>query len=199
MISGVYPSVWEVSPTVCGNVNRKYSLFPEDPQTREGDRQHAALNAMGLSGGAFQGHLCWEQTHLCGPSGHCRVSSLSVTVARTAWLAFALRAAEGSLCSRPLRCAGSRTPDKGERPARALRGARQTQAAGHGGCGVPKSLPGRSQCSRVHVCPGHTRLVPAPCLPPTHRWTAWCPTGANGGRDRGKSMGGGVGPENRRK
>lgn len=64
VISGVYPSVWEVSPTVCGNVNRKHSLFPEDPQTREGDRQHATLNAMGLSGGAFQGHLCWEQTHL---------------------------------------------------------------------------------------------------------------------------------------
>lgn len=69
MIPGVHSSVWKVSPTVCGDVNRKLSLLLEDPQTRGRDRQHRALNAVGLSGGAYQGHLCWEQTDLCGLSG----------------------------------------------------------------------------------------------------------------------------------
>lgn len=33
VILGTHLSVWGLSPTVCGDVNRKLSLPPEDPQT----------------------------------------------------------------------------------------------------------------------------------------------------------------------
>lgn len=59
----VHTSVCELSPTVCGDVNRKSSLLLKDAQARQGDRgtygQHAALAAVGIGGGASQGCLCW--------------------------------------------------------------------------------------------------------------------------------------------
>lgn len=60
----VHTSVCELSPTVCGDVDRKSSLLLKDTQARQGDRgtygQHAALAAVGIGGGAFQGCLCWR-------------------------------------------------------------------------------------------------------------------------------------------
>ena len=165
----VHTSVCKLSPTVCRDINRKSSLPLKDAQPRRGDRgtfgQHAALAAVGIGGGASQGCLCWGadlplwlEWSLQGvwslSQWHCCPQNMA--------------AIESVLLALP--CTGCRTPGKGQHPVRTLkemllepvgwRRSLQTWTP----WGVPKSLPGRSMCSRVcaHVCvlTGHTGLPP---------------------------------------
>lgn len=56
-------SVWELSPTVCGDMNRKSSLLLKDAQTRWGrqrDRQSPrSPHCHGHLWGSFPGLPCW--------------------------------------------------------------------------------------------------------------------------------------------
>ena len=61
--TSIHVSAWELSPAVCGDVDRKSSLLLKDAQTPQGDRgtdePHTALVTMDTGWGAFQGCLCW--------------------------------------------------------------------------------------------------------------------------------------------
>lgn len=158
VIPHVHASVW-ASSQLWGH-EQEIVPAPEGPMDLWETQTACHPQCCGPPWGRFPGLPSLGQTHLCGPSGHCRAAGLSQQLLPGPRGWHLPRGQGKDPCSQLLCCAGCRTP--GQCPVRTLRGwsvdpAYRGEAAeeGHrGGRGVPKSLPGRSMCS--HVCAGHT-------------------------------------------